>query len=204
MLMGVSLGPGDPGLLTLRAVEVLRKSEKVFVPGELASELARPYCKPEILDFPMTENLEMLEQIWMKNAEIVAGYASRCLTSFACLGDVNTFSTFSHLRRILRKTHPEVEIDTVPGVGVIPAAAARFGIGFERSFLVSDGSEPDAILRLKATRPAAIAAELAGQGYEEFILGSKLYSPEEIIVRDKMPERSSYFSVLYARKPLKR
>lgn len=203
MLMGVSLGPGDPGLLTLRAVEVLRKSEKVFVPGELASELARPYCKPEILDFPMTENLEMLEQIWMKNAEIVAGYASRCLTSFACLGDVNTFSTFSHLRRILRKTHPEVEIDTIPGsASFLPLQ--RFGIGFERSFLVSDGSEPDAILRLKATRPAAIAAELAGQGYEEFILGSKLYSPEEIIVRDKMPERSSYFSVLYARKPLKR
>lgn len=200
MLVGVSLGPGDPGLLTLRAIEVLRASEKVFAPGELAAELARPYCEPEILDFPMTDDLERLEEIWERNADTVASYAEKCLTSFACLGDVNTFSTFSHLRRVLMRRHPGIEIDTVPGVGIIPAAAARFGIGFERSFLVSDGSEPDAVLRLKATRPASIAAELHEEGYTEFILGSRLYTPDEIILRGKMPERSSYFSVLYARR----
>lgn len=200
MLVGVSLGPGDPGLLTLRAIEVLRASEKVFAPGELAAELARPYCEPEILEFPMTDDLERLEEIWERNADTVAGYAEKCLTSFACLGDVNTFSTFSHLRRVLMRRHPGVEVDTVPGVGIIPAAAARFGIGFERSFLVSDGSEPDAVLRLKATRPASIAAELHAQGYTEFILGSRLYTAEEMIIRGEMPERSSYFSVLYARR----
>ncbi|MGB9902737.1 cobalt-factor II C(20)-methyltransferase [Methanothrix sp.] len=200
MLVGVSLGPGDPGLLTLRAIDVLRTSEKVFAPGELAAELARPYCKPEILDFPMTDDLERLEEIWERNADTVASYAEKCLTSFACLGDVNTFSTFSHLRRVLMRRHPGIEIDTVPGVGIIPAAAARFGIGFERSFLVSDGSEPDAVLRLKATRPASIAAELHAQGYSEFILGSRLYTADEMIVRGEMPERSSYFSVLYARR----
>jgi len=200
MLVGVSLGPGDPGLLTLRAIDVLRTSEKVFAPGELAAELARPYCKPEILDFPMTDDLGRLEEIWERNADTVASYAEKCLTSFACLGDVNTFSTFSHLRRVLMRRHPGIEIDTVPGVGIIPAAAARFGIGFERSFLVSDGSEPDAVLRLKATRPASIAAELHAQGYSEFILGSRLYTADEMIVRGEMPERSSYFSVLYARR----
>lgn len=200
MLVGVSLGPGDPGLLTLRAIEVLRASEKVFAPGELAAELARPYCEPEILDFPMTDDLERLEEIWERNADTVASYAEKCLTSFACLGDVNTFSTFSHLRRVLMRRHPGIEIDTVPGVGIIPAAAARFGIGFERSFLVSDGSEPDAVLRLKATRPASIAAKLHEEGYTEFILGSRLYTPDEMILRGKMPERSSYFSVLYARR----
>lgn len=200
MLVGVSLGPGDPGLLTLRAIEVLRASKKVFAPGELAAELARPYCDPEILEFPMTDDLEMLEEIWERNADTVASYATKCLTSFACLGDVNTFSTFSHLRRVLMRRHPDVEIDTVPGVGIIPAAAARFGIGFERSFLVSDGSEPDAVLRLKATRPASIAAELQAQGYTEFILGSRLYTADEMIIRGEMPERSSYFSVLYARR----
>ncbi|HOK58807.1 MAG TPA: cobalt-factor II C(20)-methyltransferase [Methanothrix sp.] len=200
MLVGVSLGPGDPGLLTLRAIDVLRTSEKVFAPGELAAELARPYCEPEILDFPMTDDLERLEEIWERNADTVASYAEKCLTSFACLGDVNTFSTFSHLRRVLMRRHPGIEIDTVPGVGIIPAAAARFGIGFERSFLVSDGSEPDAVLRLKATRPASIAAELHAQGYSEFILGSRLYTADEMIVRGEMPERSSYFSVLYARR----
>lgn len=200
MLVGVSLGPGDPGLLTLRAIEVLRASEKVFAPGELAAKLAKPYCEPEILDFPMTDDLERLEEIWERNADTVASYAGKCLTSFACLGDVNTFSTFSHLRRVLTRRHPGIEIDTVPGVGIIPAAAARFGIGFERSFLVSDGSEPDAVLRLKATRPASIAAELHSQGYTEFILGSRLYTADEMIVRGEMPERSSYFSVLYARR----
>ncbi|MDY0130307.1 MAG: SAM-dependent methyltransferase, partial [Methanosarcina vacuolata] len=36
MLIGVGLGPGDPELLTLKAVNVLKNSDKVYVPGRLA------------------------------------------------------------------------------------------------------------------------------------------------------------------------
>lgn len=204
MLIGISLGPGDPGLLTLNAVEALQNSSKIFVPGELAADLARAYCKPEILDFPMIGDEAKLEEIWSRNADIVAGYAATTLTGFACIGDINTFSTFTHLKRLMNQTHPNVEVDTIPGVGIVPALASRFGIGLDRSFQVSDGSDQDAVIRIKAVRPRKIARYLEERGFGQFILGTRLYTADEEIVRtdlaDQMPERSDYFSVLYARR----
>jgi len=204
MLMGISLGPGDPDLITFKAAEALHKSEKIFVPGEMAAKLALPYCrsKPELLDFPMIGDRDKLEEIWSHNADLVAESASKASTSFACIGDVNTFSTFTHLKRTIMLRHPGLEIDSIPGVGVVPALASRFGIGLERSFLVSDGSEVDSVIRMKATRPRKIAAELADQGFNDFTLGIKLCTPEEKIIRGEMPEKSDYFSVLLARRIL--
>ena len=204
MLIGISLGPGDPGLLTLKAVEALRGSSKVFVPGEMAADLAMAYCQPEILDFPMIGDESKLEEIWSRNADIVASYASTTLTGFACVGDVNTFSTFTHLRRVMNQKYPNVEMDTIPGVGIVPALASRFGIGLDRSFQVSDGSDQEAVIRIKAVRPRKIARDLEEKGFGQFILGTMLCTADEKIVRgelaDEMPERSDYFSVLYARR----
>lgn len=200
MLTGVSLGPGDPDLMTYRAAEALKKSEKIFVPGEMAAKIVHTYSEPEVLEFPMISDRKKLMEIWAKNADIVAGYATRCDTAFACLGDVNTFSTFTHLKRLLNERHPKIMINTIPGVGIVPALASRFEIGLDRSFEVTDGSEMDTIIVMKAVRPKKIAAELKEKGFTEFILGTRLYTQEERIIRGEMPERSDYFSVLLAKK----
>lgn len=198
------MGPGDPDLLTLRAVKTLQSSSKVFVPGELAAVLARPYCQPEILDFPMIGDEDKLVKIWSRNADTVASYAATAPTAFACIGDVNTFSTFTHLKKVINCNHHEVEVETVPGVSIVPALASRFGIGLDRSFQVSDGSELETMIRLKATKPRKIARELEAQGFGQFMLGTRLCTPEEKIIQEEqaenMPEQSEYFSVLYARR----
>ncbi len=204
MLIGVSLGPGDPDLLTYKAADALRQAEKVFVPGEIAADLVRPYSRPEMLKFPMISDKKKLEEIWAKNADRVASYASRTKTAFACIGDVNTFSTFSHLRRVLKERHPSIEVETIPGVGTIPALASKFGVDLSGSFQVTDGSPVNTAIRMKAVRPAEVAAELKEEGFDEFILGTRLYTPEEKIIRGDMPERSDYFSVLYARRRSRR
>ncbi|MGA9098733.1 MAG: cobalt-factor II C(20)-methyltransferase [Methanotrichaceae archaeon] len=200
MLIGISLGPGDPMLLTFKAADALKNSIKVFVPGEMAAELAKPYCLPEVLDFPMIEDAGKLEEIWSRNADIVAAYAENGPTGFACIGDVNTFSTFSHLKRVVKQRHPGVEVETIPGVGIVPALASRFDIALDESFEVSDGSEIASVIRMKATRPRRIADELRKHGFNEFLLGVKLCTPDEKIICDDMPESSNYFSVLLARR----
>ena len=199
-MIGISLGPGDPGLMTLKAAAALKDCTKVFVPGEMAAELALPYCRPEILQFPMIEDKEALERIWMENAKAVAAAATAGFAGFACIGDVNTFSTFSHLERVIRHNYPEIEIQTIPGVGIVPALASRFAAPLDRSFEVSDGSPVETVIRIKATRPRKLAEELRARGFEEFVLGSMLCTPQEKIIRDEMPERSDYFSVLLARR----
>jgi precorrin-2/cobalt-factor-2 C20-methyltransferase len=203
VLTGISLGPGDPGLLTLKAAEALKRCQKVFVPGEMAAELSRLYCRPEILEFPMVEDPAELEAIWAKNADIVAEVALQGESGFACIGDVSTFSTFTHLKRVLLQRHPSVEVEAIAGVGVVPALASRFGIGLDKSFMVSDGSKVDMVIRMKATRPRKMAEDLKQKGFSEFILGIKLCTPEEKVIRGDLgdlPEKSDYFSVLYARR----
>lgn len=199
-MIGISLGPGDPELMTFKAAAALKKCTKVFVPGEMAAQLARPYCSPELMSFPMIENALELEKIWRKNAETVAAFAAAGTAGFACIGDVNTFSTFSHLKQMVSRIHPEIEVESIPGVGVVPALASRFDAALETSFLVSDGSPVDAIIRIKATRPKKLAEELRLQGFQDFVLGTRLCTPEEKIVRGEMPEKSDYFSVLLARR----
>ncbi len=189
--------------MTFKAAEALKSCKKVFVPGEMAAELARPYCDPEILEFPMIEDPEELERIWSKNADLVAAFAAEGQTGFATIGDVNTFSTFSHLKRVVASKNPDIEVETIPGVGAVPALASRFGEALDRSFQVSDGSPVDAVIRMKATRPKKIAKELALQGFEEFVLGTRLCTHQERVLRgavDDMPERSDYFTVLLARR----
>ena len=200
MLIGISLGPGDPELLTLKAAAALKSCSRVFVPGEMAAGLVRPYAAPEMLDFPMIEDPAELERIWRDNAAIVAAAAASGCAAFACIGDVNTFSTFSHLERMIRENYAGIEIQTIPGVGVVPTLASRFASPLEGSFAVSDGSPLDTLIRIKATRPKEMARELRQRGFEEFVLGRMLCTPEERIIRGELPERSDYFSVLLARK----
>ncbi len=200
MLIGVSLGPGDPELITRKAERALAAADKVFVPGEMAADLVRRYAEPELLDFPMISDKGRLLEIWAENADRVASWAARGDAAFACIGDVNTFSTFSHLKRLVIERHPEVEIETIPGVGTAPALAARLGVDLSESFLVSDGSPVNTVIRMKAVRPAEMAKELAAEGFDEFLLGVRLYTPDEVVVRGEMPEKSDYFSVLCARR----
>ncbi|AET63605.1 cobalt-factor II C(20)-methyltransferase [Methanothrix harundinacea] len=200
MLIGVSLGPGDPELITRKAERALAAADKVFVPGEMAADLVRRYAEPELLDFPMISDKRRLLEIWAENADRVASWAAGGAAAFACIGDVNTFSTFSHLKRLVIERHPEVEIETIPGVGTVPALAARLGVDLSESFLVSDGSPVNTVIRMKAVRPAEMAKELAAEGFDEFLLGVRLYAPDEVVVRGEMPEKSDYFSVLCARR----
>lgn len=200
MLIGISLGPGDPELMTFRAASALKTCTRVYVPGEMAASMARPYCKPEIMDFPMIEDSKELERIWHENANTIARYAGNSIVGFACIGDVNTFSTFSHLEKVIKQHHPEIIIETIPGVGVVPAMASRFHAPLDRSFEVSDGSAVDSIIRIKATRPKKLVEELRLLGFNHFVLGSKLCTAEERIILGDMPEKSDYFSILLARR----
>ena len=202
MLVGVGLGPGDPGLITLKAIDTLKNSDKVYVPGRLAADLVAPYADCEILDFPMTKDDEVLNEVWNRNAEIVAEDAKDGIVSFGLIGDPNFFSTFSHLRRVVHERYPDIEITTIPGISSITSFASRTGTAIESSFEVRDSTPVSSRIILKARHPRDIVNSLESEGFTEFIFAERLFSDDETIItkKEKIPSKGNYFSIIYARK----
>jgi precorrin-2/cobalt-factor-2 C20-methyltransferase len=201
MLVGLGLGPGNPELLTLRAVRLLKEADAVFVPGRIALGLVAPYRKAVMLDFPMTDDEERIQQCVEANAEKIAPVAERGLAVFGILGDPNFFSTFSRLCTVILKTRPGIECRTEPGSSSITALAAAAGVPVNEGFTVSDGTLSDTRILLKVRRPQERADQLRAEGYRDFVLVERMYFPDMKVYRNTaLPEKSDYMSVMYARK----
>ena len=201
MLIGLGLGPGNPELLTLRAVRLLKEADTVFVPGRIAYDLVAPYRDAEILKFPMTDDESLIRKCLLENAEKIAPAAQSGLAVFGILGDPNFFSTFSRLCSILAEKYPTIEYRTEPGISAITAFAAAAGISLNGGFTVSDGPEPDSRILLKVKHPREKADELRREGFREFVLVERMYFADMKVYRnDDLPDKSDYLSVMYARR----
>jgi precorrin-2/cobalt-factor-2 C20-methyltransferase len=198
MLIGLGLGPGDPELLTLRAVRILREADAVFVPGEIAQKLVAPYREAEVLSFPMTGDEEAIRQGVGEAADRIARVADGGIAVFALLGDPNVYSTYARLLGVIRERYPEIPCRTVPGVSSITAFASVAGVTLSGGFSVSDGKGEKGRILLKVRRPREMAERLAREGFREFVLVERMFLDGERVYRGELPEESTYFSILYA------
>jgi precorrin-2/cobalt-factor-2 C20-methyltransferase len=135
-LIGASLGPGDPELITRRSWAVLHTDARWIYPVKKAEEtsyalsivtrggLPVPTDAVELV-FPMTRDPEALAKAWVRAAtQTVELLAEGRDLVFLVEGDASTFATFGHLARVVRELAPEVEVETIPGVSSFAAAAA--------------------------------------------------------------------------------
>lgn len=135
-LIGASLGPGDPALITRRAWDALQSGARWLYPVKKAESASyalgivergglRVPDDAEALVFPMTRDPVALARAWSRAAARTVELLreGRDLV-FLVEGDASTFSTFGHLARVVRELAPEVEVDTIPGVSAFAAAAA--------------------------------------------------------------------------------
>jgi precorrin-2/cobalt-factor-2 C20-methyltransferase len=203
MLSGVGLGPGDPELLTIKAVRMLQEADVVYIPGGLARRLVEPYCTPIELPFPMSHNEEMIRAQIIENAEKIASDARDKNVVFGIIGDPNIFSTFSRLTVILKERYPDIIIGTVPGISSITALMSETGLPITGGFCVTDGSKIRSQIRMKVRKPRELAENLRKEGYSRFVLVERMYMDGmQVLNGDDLPEESSYFSLLYAERDL--
>lgn len=139
-LIGASLGPGDPELITRRAWAVLQSAARWLYPVKRAGEASYALSIAERggipvpadaveLVFPMTRDPEVLASAWARAAaQTVALLADGRDLVFLVEGDASTFATFGHLARVVRELAPAVEVETIPGVSSFAAAAAATGM----------------------------------------------------------------------------
>ncbi len=154
-LYGVGVGPGDPELITLKAVNVLNRVEVIFAAASsknqysLALENAKSHMQNGAdvlrLEFPMTREQDTLETAWEQNARQVLKFLEQGKdVAFITIGDPLTYSTFGYIMQTIGEMAPEVPISVVPGITSYQAAtaAAREIIAErEQTFCVISGSE---------------------------------------------------------------
>jgi precorrin-2/cobalt-factor-2 C20-methyltransferase len=159
-LYGIGVGPGDPDLITLKAVRVLQRVPHIFASCStknsysLALNIVRPHLNGagiEPLPFPMTRDPQVLKEAWEKNSErVLEVLNSGADAAFITLGDPLTYSTFGYLLKTLKRLNPEVLVVTIPGITSYSAAAARTHIPLtegEESFVLISGAQGAARLR---------------------------------------------------------
>lgn len=137
ILYGVSVGPGDPELLTLKAVKTIQACPVIATPqtaGEktLALDIASGAADltgKEILTLPflMTRDHQKLRESHRAGADAIAAHLrSGKDVAMLNLGDVSVYSSFSYLMELLQADGFEVRM--VPGVPSFCAVAAELGV----------------------------------------------------------------------------
>lgn len=218
-LYGVGVGPGDPELLTLKAVRRLREADVIAVPGKVREETVAyriaVQAVPEIAQkeyiaavMPMTKERELLQKSHEQAAHRIAEMleAGRDV-AFLTLGDPCVYATYLYVDRLVRQMGYPAEI--VNGVPSFCTAAARLGVGLAEtgealhilpaSYPVEEG------LRMPGTKVLMKAGSKLGKvkSLLEGVQGSVLMAencgmPDERCYYSarEIPEDAGYYSLI--------
>lgn len=224
-LYGVGIGPGDPSLLTLKAVSVFKSVDIIFTVTGKNSKRSISLDVVESIDGLTTERRELLftmsknpvvrQNAVRENALLILDELRKGKScAFATLGDAMTYSTFGYVMKIIKAEEPELPIEVIPGITSYSTFAARAGQvlvedqeclkivpGFESNRVDQievKPNEPTVIMKTYKSRNALIEKFSKDNAYS-FIYGAYLGMENEFISSDKeeiLSRPDDYLSML--------
>lgn len=225
-LYGVGVGPGDPELMTLKAVRLIRENKVIAVPGavpeetvayKIAVQAVPELANKELLPIymPMTHNPEELERNHAKGAkdlEEVLDKGENII--FLTLGDPCVYSTFSYLQR--RVENDGYQTALVSGITSFCAAAARLNIPLsewnEQLHVVpavhrldSTLSESGNYILMKSGKKMNQVKEILAESGRDVLMVENCGMENEHIYRsvEEIPDDAGYYSLIIAKEPKK-
>ena len=194
---GIGVGPGDPELMTLKAVRTIRDCDVIVLPvsnRELTEPLlleqnemenrAAGYAVQTVselkekqilfLPMPMIKDKEKLRKIHARGAEVIEQFLEKGWNlAFLTLGDPTVYSTCMYIEQMIEQDGYQVE--TVSGIPSFCAAAARLnqplGEQEEQIHILPGSYEAGEGLQLSGTKILMKTGKKMGQ-IKEFLQGS--------------------------------
>lgn len=130
-LIGLGVGPGDPDLITLKAVRALQAAPAIaFIAAagrasrarEIAAPNLRPGTRELIAVMPMTQDQEATGRAYTQLVTGIIGELGQGNdVVFLCEGDPLLYGSFAHLMHRLAN---RFEVEVIPGITSLSASAA--------------------------------------------------------------------------------
>ena len=219
---GVGVGPGDPELMTQKAIRLIRENDVIAVPGKVAKEAAAyriaAAAAPEIANkelvpvwMPMVKDRAAIDAEHRKGAKLLESYLDQGKNVvYITLGDPTVYCTFSYLQHILEADGYTVEL--VPGVPSFCAAAARLNLPLAEwdeplHVLPAVHKTEDAlsesgtyVLMKSASHMAEVKAMLRRSGRVVAAVENCGMDTEKLYRGvDEIPDEAGYFSLIVAK-----
>lgn len=136
ILYGVSTGPGDPELMTVKAIKTIERCEVIAAPRTkgkncMALDIVKGIMNVDdkeilYLDFAMKKDADVLLSTHRQQADAVEEYLEKGKNvAMLNIGDASLFGTYCYVRELVEADCYETK--TVAGVTSFCAAAAELG-----------------------------------------------------------------------------
>lgn len=218
-LYGIGVGPGDPELLTLKALRLIKEADIIALPGENPKEsvaykiAASAY--PEIsskdlmaIPMPMIKEREALKAAHDTGAELIKNELHQGKTVvFLTLGDPTVYSTYLNIHNRLKIDGYDTEI--VSGITSFCAVAAKLNMGLvennEPLHVIPASYQIEDSMKLNGTKVFMKAGKKIGE-VKKLIIESGLKAVmiencgmlDERTYRsaEEIPEQAGYYSLI--------
>lgn len=142
-LYGIGVGPGDPELLTIKGLRIIKECDIIAIPSKdkmsctsynIVKGVYEDIDKKEtiLLDYPMSKDKELLEKCRIENENQITNLLKEGKNiAFLTLGDPTIYSTYIYLHKSIKEKGFEPEI--ISGVPSFCQVAASLSISLSEA-----------------------------------------------------------------------
>lgn len=224
-LYGVGVGPGDPELLTVKAVRVIKEADVIAVPGKVAEQsiayqivqglyeqfgMLEEWKQKVFLpiEMPMTKDaiqLQRAHDLGTKQIQKILEEGKKI--AFLTLGDPCIYSTYLYIHKRIAEMGYDTAI--INGIPSFCAAAARMNIGlteqaqplhvYPASYGIEEGLQLSGtkVLMKAGKKMEQVKNELIRQNAEAVMIENCGMSDEKIYkTAEEIPDQTGYYSLI--------
>lgn len=132
----IGCGPGDPDLLTLKAINIIKNADIIYTPTaregkpSVALSIVERFLNKDTeirqLVFPMIKDFNKLKENWKDNTkEITNSIRNGKRAIYLTVGDPSLYSTWIYIYREITNAHKDIEVEVIPGITSIFSFSAE-------------------------------------------------------------------------------